>query len=325
MNVIETIKKPILVELQTFEKALVDELKTDDNPLLTSIGEFIQQGRGKQLRPILVFLSAKLGGTINYQTVMSAVSIELLHTASLIHDDVVDSAYKRRGRPSVNARWGNKIAILVGDNLLSKSLNCAIKSNNLEILKIIAEIGMELTDGELLQLQNVQRIKITEEDYYKIIRKKTALLFSCCCLIGALSVDAEKNILKKLKNFGEYLGICFQIKDDIFDYSDSKNIGKPRRNDIREGKITLPLIYALQQADEKKKKKIINWIKKKKNSEKNIEKITNFVYENGGIEYATSKLIEFKNKAVNELDSFEESEIKQSLKYFAEYMVTREE
>ncbi|HRR63092.1 MAG TPA: polyprenyl synthetase family protein, partial [Paludibacteraceae bacterium] len=145
MNVIETIKKPILVELQTFEKALVDELKTD-NPLLTSIGEFIQQGRGKQLRPILVFLSAKLCGTINYQTVMSAVSIELLHTASLIHDDVVDSAYKRRGRPSVNARWNNKIAILAGDYLLSKSLNCAVKANNLEILNVIAKIGMELTD-----------------------------------------------------------------------------------------------------------------------------------------------------------------------------------
>ena len=324
MNVIETIKKPILVELQTFEKALVDELKTD-NPLLTSIGEFIQQGRGKQLRPILVFLSAKLCGTINYQTVMSAVSIELLHTASLIHDDVVDSAYKRRGRPSVNARWNNKIAILAGDYLLSKSLNCAVKANNLEILNVIAKIGMELTDGELLQLENIQKIKITEDDYYKIIRKKTALLFSSCCIIGGLSVNANQTLLKKLKNFGEYVGICFQIKDDIFDYSDSKNIGKPRRNDIREGKITLPLIYALQQADEKKKEKIINWIKKNKFSEKNIEKITNFVYKNGGIEYATSKLIEFKNKALTELDSFEESEIKQSLKYFAEYMVTREE
>lgn len=324
MNVIEIIKKPILVELQTFEKALVDELKTD-NPLLTSIGEFIHQGRGKQLRPILVFLSAKLCGTINYQTVMSAVSIELLHTASLIHDDVVDSAYKRRGRPSVNARWNNKIAILAGDYLLSKSLNCAVKANNLEILNVIAKIGMELSDGELLQLEYIQKIKITEDDYYKIIWKKTALLFSSCCIIGGLSVNANQTLLKKLKNFGEYVGICFQIKDDIFDYSDSKNIGKPRRNDIREGKITLPLIYALQQADEKKKEKIINWIKKKKIPEKNIEKITNFVYKNGGIEYATSKLIEFKNKAVNELDSFEESEIKQSLKYFAEYMVTREE
>jgi len=324
MNVIEIIKKPIIKELHSFEKQLVNELKTE-NPLLTNINEYIQQGKGKQLRPILMFLSAKICGAINEQTIISAISIELLHTASLIHDDVVDNAFERRGRPSVNARWDNKIAILAGDYLLSKSLNCAIKANNLEILHVIAKIGVELTDGELLQLENMQKIKITEDDYYKIIRKKTALLFSSCCIIGGLSVNANQTLLKKLKNFGEYVGICFQIKDDIFDYSDSKNIGKPRRNDIREGKITLPLIYALQQADEKKKEKIINWIKKKKISEKNIEKITNFVYKNGGIEYATSKLIEFKNKAVNELDSFEESEIKQSLKYFAEYMVTREE
>lgn len=324
MNVIEIIKKPIIKELHSFEKQFVDELKTE-NPLLTNINEYIQQRKGKQLRPILMFLSAKICGTINEQTIISAISIELLHTASLIHDDVIDIAFERRGRPSVNARWNNKIAILAGDYLLSKSLNCAIKANNLEILHVIAKIGMELTDGELLQLENMQKIKITEDDYYKIIRKKTALLFSSCCIIGGLSVNANQTLLKKLKNFGEYVGICFQIKDDIFDYSDSKNIGKPRRNDIREGKITLPLIYALQQADEKKKEKIINWIKKNKFSEKNIEKITNFVYKNGGIEYATSKLIEFKNKALTELDSFEESEIKQSLKYFAEYMVTREE
>lgn len=316
MNVIEIIKKPIIKELHSFEKQFVDELKTE-NPLLTNINEYIQQRKGKQLRPILMFLSAKICGTINEQTIISAISIELLHTASLIHDDVIDIAFERRGRPSVNARWNNKIAILAGDYLLSKSLNCAIKANNLEILHVIAKIGMELTDGELLQLENMQKIKITEDDYYKIIRKKTALLFSSCCIIGGLSVNANQTLLKKLKNFGEYVGICFQIKDDIFDYSDSKNIGKPRRNDIREGKITLPLIYALQQADEKKKEKIINWIKKNKFSEKNIEKITNFVYKNGGIEYATSKLIEFKNKALTELDSFEESEIKQSLKYFA--------
>lgn len=324
MNVIEIIKKPIIKELHSFEKQFVDELKTE-NPLLTNINEYIQQRKGKQLRPLLMFLSAKICGTINEQTIISAISIELLHTASLIHDDVIDIAFERRGRPSVNARWNNKIAILAGDYLLSKSLNCAVKANNLEILNVIAKIGMELTDGELLQLENMQKIKITEDDYYKIIRKKTALLFSSCCIIGGLSVNANQTLLKKLKNFGEYVGICFQIKDDIFDYSDSKNIGKPRRNDIREGKITLPLIYALQQADEKKKEKIINWIKKNKFSEKNIEKITNFVYKNGGIEYATSKLIEFKNKALTELDSFEESEIKQSLKYFAEYMVTREE
>ncbi len=324
MNVIEIIKKPIIKELHSFEKQFVDELKTE-NPLLININEYIQQRKGKQLRPLLMFLSAKICGTINEQTIISAISIELLHTASLIHDDVIDIAFERRGRPSVNARWNNKIAILAGDYLLSKSLNCAIKANNLEILHVIAKIGMELTDGELLQLENMQKIKITEDDYYKIIRKKTALLFSSCCIIGGLSVNANQTLLKKLKNFGEYVGICFQIKDDIFDYSDSKNIGKPRRNDIREGKITLPLIYALQQADEKKKEKIINWIKKNKFSEKNIEKITNFVYKNGGIEYATSKLIEFKNKALTELDSFEESEIKQSLKYFAEYMVTREE
>jgi len=323
MNFIETIRQPILKEMQLFEKTFVEALSTE-NPLLLSVNDYVLQKSGKQLRPMLALLSAKICGEVNQSTIDGALSLELLHTASLIHDDVVDDTLERRGKPSVNARWTNKIAILSGDYILSKSLGCATKTNNLEILKAIANIGMQLSDGELLQLVNAQISKTSEENYFTIIRKKTALLFSTCTEVGGLSVKADEKILIHLRNFGEYLGICFQIKDDIFDYSEDIHIGKPTGNDIRDGKVTLPLIYALINTTGVERDQVLAWINNKDFTAENIHAITRFTHEKGGVEYAINQMLAFKNKAIEELKVFADSDIKKSLVLCAEYATSRE-
>jgi len=323
MNYIESIKQPILAEMQLFEKTFVSALSTE-NPLLLSVNDYVLQKSGKQLRPMLVLLSAKVCGSVNQSTVDSAISLELLHTASSIHDDVVDDTDERRGKPSINARWTNKIAILSGDYILSKSLGCATKTNNLEILKSIANIGMQLSDGELLQLANVQISKVSEENYFSIIRKKTALLFSACTEVGGLSVNANEAELEHLRNYGEYLGICFQIKDDIFDYYDELLIGKPTGNDIRDGKITLPLIYALRNSEVASKEKIVAIIDNKEFSEENIHAVTRFAHENGGVLYAEERMIAYKNKAIEELNGFAVSDVKKALILSAEFAASRD-
>lgn len=323
MNFIDTIKQPIIQEMQLFKKTFAEALKTD-NPMLETVHEYVLQKSGKQLRPMLVILSAKLCGEVNQTTIDGALSLELLHTASLIHDDVVDDTLERRGKPSINARWTNKIAILSGDYILSKALVCATKTDNLAILKSIANIGMQLSDGELLQLVNVHLSKVSEENYFKIIRKKTALLFSTCTEVGGLSVNSAETALIHLRNFGEYLGICFQIKDDIFDYTENISIGKPTANDVRDGKITLPLIYALQNSSVEDKNKIIDLIDKKDFSNENIQTIIRFTHENGGVNYATNKMLSFKNKAIDELNGFPDSNVKKSLILCAEYSAFRE-
>jgi octaprenyl-diphosphate synthase len=323
MSFIETIKKPIQSEMQLFEKTFVESLSTD-NPLLLSVNDYILQKSGKQLRPTLVILSAKLFSEVNQTTIDGAISLELLHTASLIHDDVVDDTLERRGKPSVNARWTNKIAILSGDYILSKSLGCAAKTNNLPILKSMANIGMQLSDGELLQLVNAQFSEAAEANYFTIIRKKTALLFSTCTEVGGLSVNANEEALVHLRNFGEYLGICFQIKDDIFDYSENIQIGKPTGNDIRDGKVTLPLIYALSNSSGSEKEKVLSCIENKEFSVENIEYITRFAHENGGVESALIQMENYKNKAIEELNGFADSEVKKSLILCAEYAASRE-
>jgi len=309
--------------MQLFEKTFVSALSTE-NPLLLSVNDYVLQKSGKQLRPMLVLLSAKVCGSVNQSTVDSAISLELLHTASLIHDDVVDDTDERRGKPSINARWTNKIAILSGDYILSKSLGCATKTNNLEILKSIANIGMQLSDGELLQLANVQISKVSEENYFSIIRKKTALLFSTCTEVGGLSVNANEAELEHLRNYGEYLGICFQIKDDIFDYYDELLIGKPTGNDIRDGKITLPLIYALRNSEVASKEKIVAIIDNKEFSEENIHAVTRFAHENGGVLYAEERMIAYKNKAIEELNGFAVSDVKKALILSAEFAASRD-
>jgi len=323
MSFIEAIKNPILEEMQLFEKTFVEALSTD-NPLLLSVNDYVLQKSGKQLRPMLVLLSAKMCGQVNYSTIVGALSLELLHTASLIHDDVVDDTLVRRGKPSVNARWTNKIAILSGDYILSKSLGCATKTDNLAILKSIANIGMQLSDGELLQLVNAQFSETAEANYFTIIRKKTALLFSTCTEVGGLSVNADEESLIHLRNFGEYLGICFQIKDDIFDYSENLQIGKPTGNDIRDGKVTLPLIFALLNSEGIEKEKVLSMIDRKEFNRKNIKFITRFALDNGGVEYARTRMEAFKNKAIEELNGFADSDVKRSLVKCAEYAASRE-
>lgn len=323
MSFIDTIKKPIQDEMHLFDKTFAASLNTD-NPLLLSVNDYVLQKSGKQLRPMLVILSAKLCGNVNDTTINGAISLELLHTASLIHDDVVDDTLERRGKPSVNARWTNKIAILSGDYILSKSLACATRTDNLPILKAIAQIGMQLSDGELLQLVNAQFSEKTESNYFNIIRKKTALLFATCSEVGGLSVGANEESLQHLRNFGEYLGICFQIKDDIFDYSPDIQIGKPTGNDIRDGKVTLPLIYSVLNSTGFEKEQVLSWLLNKDFTAENIEKITQFAIENGGVTYALAKMDEYKNKAIEELKGFADSEIKQSLILCAEYATSRD-
>lgn len=323
MNFSETIRRPILEEMQLFEKTFAASLSTE-NPLLSSINEYVLQKSGKQLRPMLAVLSAKICGTVNLSTINAALSLELLHTASLIHDDVVDDTLERRGSLSINARWTNKIAVLSGDYMLSKSLSCANQTNSLEILRLMSNIGMELADGELLQLDKVKASQISVESYLNIIRKKTAFLFSTCTEVGAVSVNATESELTSLRYFGECLGICFQIKDDIFDYQDDIQIGKPTGNDIRDGKVTLPLIYALQNSKLAEKEQIMDWIDNKEFSAENIQTITRFAHENNGIHQAIAQMEVYKNKAIAALEGFKDSEVKKSLILCAEYAAFRE-
>ena len=322
MNSITKIKAPILDELELFDKAFESSFQSS-NLLLSDIFKYIRKGSSKQFRPILVLLCAKLCGNVNQTSIDSAVGLELLHTASLIHDDVVDDTFERRGQKSVNAKWNNKIAILSGDYIFSNGASYAAKTRNIRVLELMSSVGMQLSDGELLQLAKTEHLETTEEDYFNIIRKKTALLFSVCAETGALTADADENTLKHLRNYGECLGICFQLKDDIFDYYENLNIGKPTGNDIRDGKITLPLIYALRNASEKDKEPILDIISRKDFSEKNVQNILRFARENGGIAYAEQQMDFYKQKAIAELEIFPDSEIKNALLASVEFAVER--
>lgn len=322
MSLEESISKNIKAELELFDKTLVTSLETD-NPILEGVNEYIFQRSGKKLRPKLVLLSAKLVGEVNMSTIHGAIALELLHTASLVHDDVIDDTMERRGDQSVNARWGNKVAVLSGDYMLSGSLGHVAKTENTDILNAVSFIGMQLSDGELLQLRSTQQTKITESDYYQIIQKKTASLFSVCMEVGALSVKADPVSIEHLKKFGEYLGYCFQIKDDIFDYYPDAQIGKPTGNDVRDGKITLPLIYAMANADRSQTNKIDSLLELKDYTPDNITYITNFAIDNGGVEYAELRMVEYKNKAIEELKGFANRDIKEALYACVEFAVSR--
>ena len=322
MNLIETIRQPIATELKLLETTFAEALKSD-NELLASVNEYILQGNGKKLRPMIVLLTAKLFGDIQMAAIHGSLALELLHTASLVHDDVVDDTMERRNRPSVNARWNNKVAVLSGDYMLSNALNQAVKTRNVDILAVIANIGMQLSDGELLQLVATNQTEVTEEAYLKIIQKKTALLFAACAEVGALSMNADSENLNHLSKFGEYLGYCFQIKDDIFDYYDDIQIGKPTGNDLQDGKLTLPLIYALRNTVGAEKDEVIKWINGQDFSVDNIQTINRFAHNSGGVAYAESRMEDFKNKAIAELDSFEDSEVKIALLKCAEFAATR--
>ena len=320
---IEKIKEPIKEEMEVFEKKFKTSMMSEIS-LLNRITFFIVKRKGKQIRPMFVFLVAKLLGNekVNERSYRGAALIELIHTATLVHDDIVDDSYKRRGFFSINTLWKNKIAVLVGDYLFSKGLLLSVDNNDFDLLKIISEVVKEISEGELLQLEKSRDFEITENIYYEIIRKKTAVLIASCCSIGATSVMSSQSDIDKIYEFGELLGMIFQIKDDLFDYT-NKMIGKPTGIDLREKKITLPLIYTINNVDRKEKKWIINSIKNHNKEKKIINKIIKKVINAGGLEFSLKKINSFKEKALNILYTFPKSKYRDSLELLINYIINR--
>lgn len=322
MSISKSIKSPIKSEMGRFEPFFKEQLKSKI-PLLEIITNYILRRKGKQMRPMLVFLSAKLTGTVSESSFVAAALIELLHTATLIHDDVVDETYQRRGFFSINALWKSKISILVGDYFLSRGLSIALDNDQVEVLKIVSEAVKEMSEGELLQIEKSRKLDITEEVYYEIITKKTATLIAACTAAGALSVNAPVEKIALLKEFGTYLGIAFQIRDDLFDYEKSDLIGKPTGNDIREKKMTLPLIHVLNTCSGQDKKQLLSTVRRYNKNDKKVAEVIKFVRNNGGIEYTFDKMIEYRDKALHVLDRFDESESKTALRDLVYYTTER--
>ncbi|MGB0881604.1 MAG: polyprenyl synthetase family protein [Vicingaceae bacterium] len=313
MSRLDQIKKPIEKEIKEFEPRFRASMKSRVS-LLDKIMHYIVKRKGKQMRPMFVFLSAKVFGETTDSTYRAAAMIELLHTATLVHDDVVDDANKRRGFFSINAIWKNKIAVLVGDYLLSKGLLLAVENEEFELLKIMSNSVREMSEGELLQIEKARKLDITEKVYYDIIRQKTATLIASCCASGANSVGMDSETIEKMRLFGEYTGIAFQIKDDLFDYgSDGETIGKPTGIDIKEKKMTLPLIYALSKASSSDKRRIIRNVKKHNENKSKVKEVIQFVIDTGGIEYAQKSMHEYKDKALQILKEFEQNEANKAL------------
>ena len=323
MKLVEQIKLPIQKEMELFEEKFKDSMLSKV-PLLNRITYYIVRRKGKQMRPMFVFLVAKMvsDGGFDERTYRGASIVELIHTATLVHDDVVDDSNRRRGFFSINALWKNKIAVLVGDYLLSKGLLLSIDNRDFDLLKIISIAVREMSEGELLQIEKARKLDITEEIYFDIIRQKTATLIAACCGIGAASVGANQDTIQQMRKFGEYIGMAFQIKDDLFDYSEEK-IGKPTGIDIKEKKMTLPLIYTLNHCSKKEKAWIINSVKKHNKDKKRVKELIAFVKENGGIEYTHAKMHDYKNKALAILDNYQDSEYKSSLIKMIDYVVER--
>lgn len=292
--------------------------------LLNRITYYIVNRKGKQMRPMFVFLTAKLlnKGKVNERTYRGASVIELIHTATLVHDDVVDDSNKRRGFFSINALWKNKIAVLVGDYLLSKGLLLSIDNGDFDLLRIISVAVREMSEGELLQIEKARRLDITEAVYYEIIRQKTATLIAACCSLGACSVEPDSPDVETFRKFGELCGMAFQIKDDLFDYGEEK-IGKPTGIDIKEQKMTLPLIYALNNCGKAEKKWLINSVKNHNKDKKRVKEVITFVKQNGGLDYAVQKMLAFKEEALALLDVYPDSAYKSSLKLMVNYVVDR--
>jgi len=322
MSDLTRIKKPVEKEMAEFE-AYFGKTMRSEIPLLNIILNYILRRKGKQMRPLLVFLTARLNGKISEATFVAATFIELLHTASIVHDDVVDDAHERRGALSINALWNSKIAVLVGDYMLSKGMLISVEKNRFDMLEIVSEAVKSMSEGELLQLQKARKLNIREEDYFKIILSKTAALISACTACGARSVTDDPETTQLMKDFGENIGIAFQIKDDLLDYEGTGLTGKTTGNDIKEKKITLPLIHALERSSDSKKRYILNIVKNKKKSKSEINEVINFVSEYGGMEYAELKMNQYRDKALAILDSYSASEVKESLKEFVNYSTSR--
>lgn len=322
-NILEEIKNPIRQEMKLFEKKFQESMRSEVF-LLDKITRFILKTKGKQIRPIFVFLCAKLVGEITEKTHRGAAVIELIHTATLVHDDVVDDSFKRRGFFSINALWKNKIAVLVGDYLLSKSVIISTENQDFDILAVISKTIREMSEGELLQLEKSRKLDITEDIYYEIIRKKTATLIAACCEVGVISNNVNVELAQKIRDFGTYTGIAFQIKDDLFDYLKKNATGKPVGIDIKEKKLTLPLIYAMNSVKKDERKYYFNIVKNHSHETGKVNELMEFVKKSGGISYAEKVMLNYQIKALEILDEFPDNEAKKSLQLMLNYIIKRD-
>jgi len=321
-KIVNQINEPISDEMKLFEKKFYQSMKSSV-PLLDRITHFIVKRKGKQMRPMFVFLCAKMLGDVNEKTYRAASLIELIHTATLVHDDVVDDSYLRRGFFSINALWKNKIAVLVGDYLLSKSVLLSTDNKDFDLLAVISNTIREMSEGELLQLEKARKLDITEDIYYNIIRQKTATLIAACCELGGRSVNCDEVTAAKLKHFGEITGLAFQIKDDLFDYTSTNLIGKPIGIDIQEQKMTLPLIFCINSASKENKKWILNIVRNHNKDKQKVAELIHFVKTNGGLDYSIQKMNALKNEALEILKSFPDNIFRHSIETMLEYVVER--
>ena len=322
MNTINEIKKPIQQEMLLFEKKFKNSLNSKV-PLLDKILHYIVKRKGKQMRPMFVFLSGKLFGEINESSFRAASLIELLHTATLVHDDVIDDANMRRGFFSINALWKNKIAVLVGDYLLSKGLLMSLENEEYDLLQIVSKAVKEMSEGELLQIEKARKLDIEEDVYFEIIRQKTATLIAACCACGAVTAKQDKETVERMRKFGELIGIAFQMKDDLFDYYNEDVIGKPTGIDIKEQKMTLPLIYTLRNCDRKQKKFIIQTVKNHNINSERVSKVLEIVKKSGGINYTIEKMKTYQEEALSLLKTFDDNESRKSLELLVNFVIER--
>ncbi|NHA05887.1 polyprenyl synthetase family protein [Mucilaginibacter sp. HC2] len=318
---INNIKKPIAADIDVFEEKFKASMQSSV-PLLDRITHYIVKRKGKQIRPMFVFFAASICGGINESTHRGAALVELLHTASLVHDDVVDNSYQRRGFFSINALWKNKIAVLVGDYLLSKGLLLSIDNNDFKLLRIVSDAVKQMSEGELMQIEKVRRMDIGEPVYYEVIRQKTASLIASCCACGAASAGASDEVVEKMRLFGEKIGIAFQIKDDMFDFG-TDDVGKPLGIDIKEKKVTLPLIYSLANASDSEKKRIINLVKNHNDDPAKITQIVKFVNDTGGLQYAETQMKKYQDEAFEILNTFPDSDSHRGLEQLVRFTTER--
>ena len=323
MDILSQIRKPVAEDLARYER-LFDSVLDHEDDFLGRALQYVRSRKGKMMRPLLVLLIARECGAIGEKVLHSAVTLELLHTASLVHDDVVDESNERRGQASVNAVYGNQVSVLVGDYLLSKSLQEAAFTGSLRIVDIISRLGGTLSEGEIFQIANIRSEQISEEAYFRIIDHKTAALFAACAELGALSADAGEDFIEKARRFGEIVGICFQIRDDIFDYYSNSEIGKPTGRDMAEGKLTLPVIYALNSTNDAAMLALADKVKKGEADRAEIEALIAFAKQNGGIEYAERKMQELRAQALAAIASFKNEAVRKALEQYIDFVIDRQ-
>ena len=322
MSVLDQIKSPIANELEEFKPFFERQMKSDSRKL-NFVVNYALKTKGKQMRPIIVFLCAKMLGEVNQKTFTAAALIELLHTATLVHDDVIDESFYRRGLFSVFALYKAKTAVLLGDFFLAKGLLMSLENDDFDLLKIVSEAVKEMAEGELDQLEHARRMDITEESYYEVIRKKTATLIAACAATGAKSIGADPETVATMKNFGTKIGLAFQIKDDLFDYQTTGAIGKPKYNDIQERKLTLPVIYALINDKDNQRRAIKRIFRKKQKSKEDIATIVDFVIKNGGVDYSVNKMKQLRDEALEIIAKFPDNDAKKSLAQLADFIINR--